>query len=445
LTALRREEDPARGRHARKLAFLAGAVLACFAFVFPSGSPSDAHAKRPRGADLTVRSLAGTSVWKRARPGKPRLRKVDGGLGYYGRFSNPLPTRKNFFPIGVWGAYGMEPANIAKDKAVGLNTYVWFADTTTPGYIKQARNAGMWLIVNRSEGGSRIGSETFGRVLDDEMDMQQGSDACPRQINTIKASLPHDGRARYANYGKGVLIWGATGYGGHNDRTSACFVNAQDITSADVYWFSDRFETDHPQSGNAWGYGWNIRRLRMLDAKDGKRTPQWGFVEVTDAMGGGAPTPAEIRAAVWHMLIAGARGIIYFQHDFSAPCDTHHALRETGSACYGATITAVTALDAQIKSLATVLNSPFVTSRHSASRSVEHMVKWDGRHFYVFIAARTGGQASFSMPCLGNATATVLGERRRLRVNEGSFADGFADRNAVHTYRIDGGSSCRLS
>lgn len=338
----------------------------------------------------------------------------------------------------------MERANIAKDKSVGLNTYVWFADTSTPGFIRQARDAGMWLIVNRSEGGTRVGSETFGRLLDDEVDMTQGPNACPGTVNAAKASLPNDGRARYANYGKGVLIWGATGLGGHNNRTSACFVNAQDITSADLYWFSDPFESDHPQSGNAWGYGWNIRRQRMLDARDGKQTPQWGFIEVTDAMGAGAPTPAEIRAGVWHMLIAGARGIIYFQHKFKPPCDTHHALRETSSACYGATITAVRSLNAQIKSLATVLNSPFVTSGHSASSSVEHMVKWDGRNFYVFIAARTGGQASFSIPCVGNAKATVLGEGRRLRVSRGSFADGFGDRNAAHIYRIDGGSSCGL-
>ena len=37
-------------------------MLACFAFVFVGGSPSDAHAKRPRGADLTVRSLVAPAV-----------------------------------------------------------------------------------------------------------------------------------------------------------------------------------------------------------------------------------------------------------------------------------------------------------------------------------------------------------------------------------------------
>jgi hypothetical protein len=59
LTDLRSEEkDEKIGRDAPGLAALASAgVLACFAFVFVGGSPSGAHAKRPRSADLAMRSL----------------------------------------------------------------------------------------------------------------------------------------------------------------------------------------------------------------------------------------------------------------------------------------------------------------------------------------------------------------------------------------------------
>ena len=52
---------------------------------------------------------------------------------------------------------------------------------------------------------------------------------------------------------------------------------------------------------------------------------------------------------------------------------------------------------------------------------------------------------NFAIPCAGNATATVLGENRTLPVTAGSFSDSFADGNAVHIYRIDGGSTCGLS
>jgi chitodextrinase len=373
--------------------------------------------------------------------GTPTLQQVDGGLGYYGQFSNPLPTSASYFPIGVWGAYNQTTENRNRDAAVGINTYAWAAD---PAFFDDIRADGRFFtVVDGATGG--VGPETIGRLLGDEVDMTQGPSACPNAINAAKASLPADGRARYANYGKGVLIWGATGFGGHNDTSSACFVNAQDITSTDLYWHTDPNETNHPQSGTSWGYGWSMERMRMLDAKDGKRTPQWGFVEVTDAMNGGSPiTPAEIRGAVWHTLIAGARGILYFQHDFAGSCTSHHALRETGSACYGAVIDTVTSVNAQIRSLASVLNSPFVTSGHSASTSIEHMVKWNGSNLYVFAAARSGGNATFSMPCIGNATATVIGENRAVAVSGGSFTDSFADGNAAHIYRIDGGS-CGLS
>jgi hypothetical protein len=69
----------------------------------------------------------------------------------------------------------------------------------------------------------------------------------------------------------------------------------------------------------------------------------------------------------------------------------------------------------------------------------------------VFLASYDGGNATFSMPCLGNATATRLapsnlpGEAASIPISNGSFTDSFADGNAVHIYRIDGGSTCGLS
>jgi hypothetical protein len=188
-----------------------------------------------------------------------------------------------------------------------------------------------------------------------------------------------------------------------------------------------------------------MEQVRNFDAQDGVRRPQWGFVEVTDPGSGLGPiTPAEIRGAVWHTLIKGARGIIYFQHDFSPPCDSHHALRETGTACYGAVISMVTSVNAQIKSLAPVLNSPFVNGGRTVTGPVEQMVKWDGQNLYVFAAARSIGIMGFSMPCIGNATATVVGEGRSVPVVAGAFSDSFADGNSVHIYRVDGGSTCGL-
>jgi hypothetical protein len=74
------------------------------------------------------------------------------------------------------------------------------------------------------------------------------------------------------------------------------------------------------------------------------------------------------------------------------------------------------------------------------------MVKWANGKFWLFAGADRGdGNATFKIPCVGNARATVFGEGRTLRASRGSFADAFADKNAVHIYRIDGGSSCGLA
>jgi hypothetical protein len=73
------------------------------------------------------------------------------------------------------------------------------------------------------------------------------------------------------------------------------------------------------------------------------------------------------------------------------------------------------------------------------------MLKWDGANLYVFAAGRSSGSMGFSMPCVGNATATVVSESRTIPVVNGAFTDTFADGNAVHIYRIDGGSKCGLS
>jgi hypothetical protein len=110
----------------------------------------------------------------------------------------------------------------------------------------------------------------------------------------------------------------------------------------------------------------------------------------------------------------------------------------------------VTAVNAQIKQLAPVLNSPTVSDGYSTSGAVRAMVKWDGSHFYVFAGATSTANTSFnwSMPCLGDgATAVNLGETTgnlTIPLTAGKFTDQLVDKNAVHIYRIDGGSTCGL-
>ena len=404
----------------------------------------DAAGNRSPQAQLTVSTAACT-------PASPTLQEVDGGLDYYSRFSNALPSGASFFPIAVWGSYAHEPANINVDKAVGLNTYVWAAD---PLYMADIRAAGMHVIQAQEERDG-VGSETAGWLLADELDMTAGPTACPTQLAQLRNSVAGDGRFVFDNYGKGVMFW-------QTDAEATCFVNFDDVNSADIYWMTDANVCTTLSEGprffglsraltvdecrRAANYGYVVDKMRRLDALDGARHPIWNFVEVGCPFDNGSCIdPAQARAAVWHSLIAGARGILYFNHSFGGPNDTHHVLRDSR---YRSMIDTITAVDAQITRIAPVLNGPTLTSGFTAGSSVRAVAKWDGSKFYVVAGSRenAASTASFSLPCVGaGATATVLDEGRTLPVSAaGAFTDSFTDGNAIHIYRIDGGSRCGL-
>jgi hypothetical protein len=399
----------------------------------------------------------------------PRLRQVDGGPRYYARFSHALPSNPRYFPIGVWGSYDQTQTNIDKDKAVGLDLYVWPSDETIPISIFRA-NGMHALFAEDWHGQPGIATSTVndGYLLGDEEDMCCGPPGYIggngyQHLTDANNLWPADNRMRHANFGKGVMFW-------ETDADAARFVNLPflGIASADVYWFTDPNQIDMiapswlPERGHrmtlsevrrAANYGYQIDRLRALDRRDGRRKPIWAFVEVgwpfTESAAQGARYigPAEIRAAVWHSLIAGARGVIYFNASFGGPerCQTHNVLRDVD--CSAPVRATVRAVNRQMKRLAPVLNAWTVTSGWRTSPSIRAMVKWHGRRLYVFAGSRNNRARTgrFFMRCIGNARAVRLGDKGNVPVRHGSFSDSFADGNAIHIYRIRGGSTCGLA
>jgi hypothetical protein len=389
--------------------------------------------------------------------GTVTLRQVDGGPTYYGQFSSALPTAADYFPISVWGSYNHTQQNRDLDAAIGLNLYIWVADKS---FMSQIRSDGRFRVIQDEGNRTNVGSETAGWLTSDELDMCCGPPGFAggngyNMLTSIIASLPQDGRLHYTNYGKGVAFW-------ESDADAARFVNfpGQHLKSADVYWFTDTDACVASQGGHllnngqaltsgqcqrAANYGYVVDRVRLLDNMDGQRQPIFAPVETGCPMSNGrCITSAQMRAAVWHSLIAGARGIIYFQHSFSGPSGgDHHTLRSNSNG----TRPMAQSVDAQIKSLAPVLNAPTADGLVADSPGVRTMAKWQGGKFWVFAARReNGGSTSntISLPCVGNATAAVDGESRTVPVSGGQLTDSFADGNAVHIYRIDGGSTCGL-
>ena len=144
-----------------------------------------------------------------------QLEQVDGGLGYYGLFSSPLPSGSSYFPRAVWGSYNHTTVNRDLDAAAGINTYVWAADNS---YLDDIRADGRFKVIQSRDNRANVGAETAGWLLQDEIDMTQGPGACPTALDGIVNGLPVDGRVRYSNYGKGVLLW-------QSEAQAGCFVN----------------------------------------------------------------------------------------------------------------------------------------------------------------------------------------------------------------------------
>jgi hypothetical protein len=377
-----------------------------------------------------------------ATPGPLELTAPDGGANYFGQFTSPLAP--DTFPVAVWFETVENQAQVDQDKAVGINTYMGLAcPECTNEALLRSNGLRSFIQIDERTRFNDLGSEQAGWLLADEVDMQGPASEGYVEMQRAADSTPADGKARYTGYGKGVLWW-------QTDSEAAPFINRyQDFQGADAYWFTDPNERGNTRYGKASSYGWNIDRLRQLDATDGQRKPQVGIVEVgwpfteTAAQGGRAITGPEFRAAAWHSIIAGARALILFNHNFGGPCQSQHVLRDSCGAQIRPTVAAV---NAQIKSLASVLNSPTVTSGVSTSSAIRSMVKWDGSSFYVFAGSRenVASLGTVTVDCIGDATATVLGENRTLPVTGGKITDNFADGNAIHVYRIDGGSRCGL-
>lgn len=368
------------------------------------------------------------------------LRQVDGGTGYYGKYTTGLPTAASYFPIGVWFESVVEAGDTAKDKAVGINTYVQLTGNSDLAAIGAA---GMYAIPDR------VGSPTAGYMLNDEVDMIYGPEKGYPVMEAAVKRVPA-GKMSYANFGKGITFW-------ETDSEAAKFVTYPNVVSADNYWFTDPnvcgpwegaklagtagTALTNAQCRLAANYGKTVDRVRALVSPAASK-PVWNFVEVGHPFTeNDAPTITgpQIRAAVWSGIIHGARGTIYFNHNFGGSCISQHVLRDNCGASIRPTVTAV---NKQVTELAPVLNSPFVDGLLTKTGKVDAAVKKYNGSFYVLAgSAQPASQSvTFTSECTAATTATVLGENRTIAVSGGKFVDTFADGNAVHLYQLNGGT-----
>jgi hypothetical protein len=354
-------------------------------------------------------------------------------------------------PITVWFESVLSTGNTTIDKDAGLNVYEVITSNSDLALIQ---SAGMFVLPQQDQWLGGTADRESGWFMDDEVDMILGPGAGYTHMQTIEDRLPPNA-LQVVNYGKGILFW-------ETNAEAARFVNDWGhVVSADAYWMTDPNICGISEGAVLFGlnraltqaechrpsnYGLSVQRVRDLNNPSGSK-PTWGFIEVGCPMTGAGATciqPVAITAGVWHSIIAGARGMSYFNHSFSGGCITQHALREV---CYAPQRAAVKAVNSRLMSLAPVINGPFADGLIPAEPiGMRTMTKWHDGHFYIFAGKIAAGSSTpnFFMPCLGDATATVLDESRSIPITGGSFTDTFDNEYAVHVYRIDGGSTCGL-
>ncbi|MEU4695274.1 beta-galactosidase [Actinoplanes sp. NPDC023714] len=374
---------------------------------------------------------------------------------YYEKWPNSLPSSPDFFPIGVW----LQDPNRERDgkknsvnyKNAGINTFLgqWEFPTRedSAARLRTLREDGLYVFAGDEVGTAAVmdGSlaETEGLTgyhLGDEQDMSTNpKHITPKEVTEqaqrIKALDPS--RPIYNNWGKAFALY--PWVGAHDDEAGLKqYCSEVDISSSDYYAATDGYEPADKHLPNY--YGQAVTNTRNLC---GASKPAWGFVETghpfADAPGNWPPfskdgtiEPAAVEAAVWSMLAHGANGIVYFVHDFFKG-----GLTEDGLFDHPETVKTVTRVNAEVQSLAPILNAQRQPAGLTA-KGADATLRADKQGTYVVAAENTGngGDASFTVAAAAGATVEVVGENRTVKADaSGTFTDEF-DGWGHHVYKI---------
>jgi hypothetical protein len=368
----------------------------------------------------------------------------------YAAWSRGIPRDPSFFPIAVWL---QGPWHATEMHQLGINLYIGNNAGTDPiaaADLATLKQLGIYAIVGQdSVGLANINDPTIVGwwMTPDEPDNAQsiagggyGPPVAPATLvsryNTYKAADPT--RPIYLGLGQGVAYDNWEGRGSNAPPESG-YPSAGDIVAFDIYPYNNCGGDPNEMAtcGQFWLNAFGVDRLHQWSTRG---QTAWTDIETTviAAKTTTGPTPAQTRSEVWLSLIHSAGGIEYFVDTWNP------SFREDGIFADAAMVTAVTALNKEITSLAPELNSGTIPSLVSvtssnASAPLDVLVKANGTSLYIFAAisrqgTTTGTFAIHGMS--GRASAIVIDENRTVPVAAGQFTDDFAA-NAVHLYQVD--------
>lgn len=408
-----------------------------------------------------------------ALPAGVTLKDIDGGPAYWDKWpAAAFPGAKTIFPIGRWAPEGLDTqASLDANKGI-VNCFMndgytyqdgwWQVNLNSAGYYAfgDHKGAGGYFVTDEvdqwagngwGKWSGQIGYGTTNMCTDGTLDC--GFTA----LKSLYGGTPTD-KPRWTNWGK----YAGTQSGQADYQTWA---GMTDMLSCDVY-----FEQENILQTAWWGvtgiivgdystgdlsasdprirltrnYGRLIRHQRDFV---GYTKPVWGFHELVNAAGTQVD-PKTFTAGLWSDVISGARGIIYFTHNYIATGGMANSFADPN---FAGVLAAAQSFYTTTQSLATVLNSPdavgLVTSDADQvtvtgwPAGCEYLAKWNNGKPYIFAhhAGDTVSNASVTFTLAGGIgkSVTVVNENRTITVVGGKFTDTFADTNTVHIYQVN--------
>jgi hypothetical protein len=356
-----------------------------------------------------------------------------------GPYEAGFPTDSGFFPIGVWL---QSPGNAGEFIAAGINTFVGLWNGPTEAQLAALSRYKIYVIAEQNDVGLTSSNAGLIRawMQPDEPDNAQSRIPglgpffpCipPATVASRSAAIKARDRSRpvLINFGRGVADpdWRGrgtcTGDLSYYDKAIA----GADILSFDVY----PVASDTPDMKGKLDYV--ARGVVNLVRRASAGQQVWAVIE-TSALDPARPVePAEVRSEVWMALIHGARGIVYFVHEF-AP-----APREDGIFRHPDVVAEVTEINRTIMSLASVLNGADAGRRVtvSSSTSIDTLTRIQGDSLYLFAIEMESRPsiARLSIAGLNDGEAVAIGENRRVAIRNGVLEDRFTA-YGVNLYKI---------
>lgn len=351
-------------------------------------------------------------------------------------YPNGFPADPSFFPIGVWT---QSPARAANYKALGINTFVALHEGPTEPQLAELAKHNMFAVAAQNEVGltSKNRHVIKGWLHVDEPDNAQPAGPgkwgpcvpaaeVVRQTREMKAR--DNTRPVMLNFGQGFVneYWVGRGSCTGDQVYYGIAAEGAGILSFDIYPVSAK----EPQVKDKLEYvARGVTRLYKLASN---QQSVWAILETTSLNPPARVTPEQLRSTVWMSLIHGAKGIVYFVHEFSP-------FREDAIFRYGEVVDEVKRTNTLIASLAPVLNSPDVIGKVTiqATAPIAAMVKQHNNVLYVFAAGMTSAPARsrISIDGINRATADVVGENRNAPISQGVMEEFFTG-YGVHIYAI---------